>query len=55
MGGGAHRPGRACAGSAVPRHADEHLRHRRLLDPGEAGEIALRDGKVARFGIQDVA
>ena len=26
----------------VPLHAGEHLRHRRLLDPGEAGEIPLR-------------
>ena len=26
----------------VPLHAGEHLRHRRLLDLGEAGEIALR-------------
>jgi hypothetical protein len=27
---------------AVPLHASEHLRHRRLLYPGKAGEITLR-------------
>ena len=32
----------SAANKPVPFHAGEHLRHRRLLDLGEAGEITLR-------------
>ena len=35
------RVGRA-SDQTVPLHADQHLRHRGLLDPGETGQVSLR-------------